>query len=100
MRNAWDIAISKNIRTFAGNVLTSDVFYNFDNERYWEKWAKYGILALEMEAAGLYTIAARHNVKALTILTVSDSLFSEQEINSEQKEKNLNAMIEVALELA
>ena len=71
-----------------------------DNEKYWEKWAKYGIIALEMEAAGLYTIAARYNAKALTILTVSDSLFSDQHLDSEQKRKKFECIIEVALELA
>lgn len=99
LRKAWEIANNKNINAFAGNVLTSDIFYNVDNEKYWEKWAKYGILALEMEAAGLYTIAARYNAKALALLTVSDSCFVQNQLDSLQKEKNLNDMIEIALEI-
>ena len=58
-----------------------------DNSEYWRKWANYGVLALEMETAGLYTVAARYGAKALSILTASDSVHEENEISSIDKEK-------------
>jgi purine-nucleoside phosphorylase len=60
----------------AGNVLSSDEFYEDDPEAY-KKWAEFGVLCVEMEASGLYTIAAKHKVNALAILTISDSLVTE-----------------------
>ncbi len=80
----------------AGNVLSSDQFYedNFDN---YKLWAKYGVLCVEMEAAGLYTIAAKHNVQALAILTISDSLVTGQTTTSEERESSFSQMVEIAL---
>ena len=69
------VAEEKNIKIKAGNILTSDEFYN-DNSDYYKKWADFGILAVEMETAGLYTLAAKYKAKALSILTISDSLVS------------------------
>lgn len=83
----------------AGNILSSDVFYDEDPES-WKKWAKYGVLAVEMEAAALYTQAARFGVKALCLLTVSDSLVSKEETTSEEREKTFTQMMELALETA
>lgn len=83
----------------AGNILSSDVFYDEDPES-WKKWAKYGVMAVEMEAAVLYTLAARFGVKALCLLTVSDSLVSKEETTSEEREKSFTQMMELALETA
>jgi len=63
-------ARKKGIPIKAGNVLSADEFYEDDREAY-KLWAKYGVLCVEMEASGLYTIAAKYNVKALAILTIS-----------------------------
>lgn len=62
-------AKENNIPIKAGNVLSSDQFYEDDFNNY-KKWADFGVLCVEMEAAGLYTIAAKFNVKALAILTI------------------------------
>ena len=83
----------------AGNILSSDTFYD-ENPDAWKKWAKYGVLAVEMESAALYTIAARFGVKALCFLTVSDNLVSKQETTSEEREKTFTSMMELALETA
>ena len=83
----------------AGNILSSDTFYDEDPES-WKNWAKYGVLAVEMEAAALYTLAARFGVKALCLLTVSDSLVSREETTSEEREKTFTQMMELALETA
>ncbi|WP_339612106.1 purine-nucleoside phosphorylase, partial [uncultured Planktosalinus sp.] len=72
-QKAVDIAKSKNIPIKAGNVMTSDEFYADEFESY-KKWSQFGVLCVEMETAGLYTVAAKHNVNALSILTISDSL--------------------------
>ena len=98
LKEAYDIAISKNINVKVGNVLSSDLFYNDDPEA-WKLWAKYGVLAVEMEAAALYTLGAKYGVDTLTILTVSDSLVSGEETTAEERQTTFKKMIEVALEL-
>lgn len=98
-QKAVDVAKSKDIPIKAGNVFTSDEFYSDDFESY-KKWSKFGVLCVEMETAGLYTVAAKHNVKALSILTISDSLVTGEVTTSKERETTFNAMIEIALELA
>ena len=90
-------AEEKNIKIKAGNILTSDEFYN-DDASYFKKWAEFGVLAVEMETAALYTLASKYKAKALSILTISDSLVSPEITSSEEREKTFNEMIELALE--
>ncbi|MCB0399815.1 MAG: purine-nucleoside phosphorylase [Winogradskyella sp.] len=92
-------AEAKNISIHAGNVLSSDEFYE-DNIESYKKWSKFGVLCVEMEAAGLYTVAAKHNVNALAILTISDSLVTGEKTTSKERETTFKQMIEIALELA
>ncbi len=96
---AVEVANIKNIHIKAGNVLSSDEFYEDDKESY-KKWSKFGVLCVEMEAAGLYTVAAKHNVNALAILTISDSLVTGEQTTSKERETTFKCMIEIALELA
>ncbi|HIC32401.1 MAG TPA: purine-nucleoside phosphorylase [Flavobacteriaceae bacterium] len=96
---AVNVARSKNIPIKAGNIFTSDEFYADDFESY-KKWSKFGLLCVEMETAGLYTVAAKHKVNALTILTISDSLVTGERTTSEERETTFSEMIEIALELA
>lgn len=98
-QKAVEIAKTKNIPIKAGNVLTSDAFYA-DNFEDYKKWANFGVLCVEMETAGLYTIAAKHNVNALSILTISDSLVTGDRLPSKDRETTFKEMIEIALELA
>lgn len=65
-----------------------------------EKWAKYGILAIEMETAALYTLAAKFNRQALSVLTISDHIITGEETTAEERQTTFNEMIEVALEAA
>ncbi len=97
-QKAVEVAKQKNIAIKAGNVLTSDQFYGDDIESY-KKWSKFGILCVEMETAGLYTIAAKHKVNALAILTVSDSLVTGESTTSKERETSFKDMINIALEL-
>ena len=83
----------------AGNVFTSDTFYGDDPEG-WKKWAKFGVLCVEMETAQLYTTAAKFGVNALTLLTISDSLVTGEVTSAEERQLTFNDMIEVALESA
>jgi len=85
-----------NINIKAGNILSADEFYSDDFNDY-KKWSDFGILCVEMETAGLYTIAAKHQVNALSILTISDSLVTGDRTSAEEREKSFNAMIEMAL---
>ena len=85
-----------NISIKAGNVLSSDEFYDDDFESY-KQWAEFGVLCVEMEAAGLYTIAAKYNVRALTILTVSDSLVTGKALSSDEREQSFSEMMDIAL---
>ncbi len=89
-------AREKNIPIKAGNVLSSDQFYEDDFNNY-KKWADFGVLCVEMEAAGLYTIAAKFNVKALAILTISDSLVNGVHTTADEREGSFSKMIEIAL---
>jgi len=98
LKKAYDIALEKDIPIKVGSVLTTDTFYH-DDPNSWKHWAKYGILAVEMETAVLYTLAAKFKVNALSILTVSDSLVTREETTSEERQKTFNQMVEVALEL-
>jgi len=86
----------KGIGFKAGNVLSSDIFYDDDPEFY-KNWANYGVLCVEMETAGLYTIAAKYGVNALSLLTISDSLVNGNEISAEMRENKLSEMVEIAL---
>ena len=98
LKKAYDIAVEKGISVKVGSVLTTDTFYHDDPES-WKHWAEYGLLAVEMETAVLYTLAAKFKIKALSILTVSDSLITHKETSSEEREKTFNQMVEIALEL-
>ncbi|NNE04088.1 MAG: purine-nucleoside phosphorylase [Eudoraea sp.] len=97
-KNALQYAEEKDISLKAGNVLTNDVFYE-DDPNHYKKWAAHGVLCVEMETAGLYTIAAKHNVRALSILTISDSLVSGDTTSSDERETSFKKMVEIALNI-
>jgi purine-nucleoside phosphorylase len=83
----------------AGGVLSSDTFYQ-DDPHLWKLWAEYGTLAVEMESNQLYTLAAKYSVEALTILTVSDSLVTGEELSSEERQSSFHEMAQLALTVA
>lgn len=89
-------ARENNLPVKAGNILSSDEFYEDDPETF-KKWADFGVLCVEMETAGLYTIAAKHSVKALSLLTISDSLITGEHLSSEERERSFSKMVEIAL---
>ena len=79
-------------------VCSSDLFY--DDNSNWKKWAEYGVLGVEMEAAELYTLAAKYNRKALAILTVSDHIITGEQTTAEERQVTFKDMIKIALETA
>jgi purine-nucleoside phosphorylase len=95
-KKAVNEAAKRNIPIKAGNVLSSDEFYtdNFNDYKY---WAEFGVLCVEMETAGIYTAAAKHNVRALSILTISDSLVTGERTTAEEREYTFKEMVYIAL---
>jgi purine-nucleoside phosphorylase len=99
IKTAYDTAVSKGWRPKVGSVLSSDMFYT-ENPEEWKMWAKYGCLAVEMESAELYTLAAKYGREAVALLTISDHLVTHEETTAEERQKTFTQMIEVALEIA
>ncbi|YCA44839.1 purine-nucleoside phosphorylase [Bacillus sp. JZ8] len=98
LKKAYDVGTEKGLSLRVGSVFTADQFYNENAD--WEKWARYGMLAIEMETTALYTIAAKFDRNALSILTVSDHVLTGEETTAEERQTTFNEMIEVALETA
>ncbi len=99
LEKAVMLAKEKQVNYHVGNIISSDIFYHADQDSA-AKWASMGCLGVEMEAYGLFATAAYLNKKALTILTVSDSLVSNEVTTSEEREKTFTSMMEIALDLA
>jgi len=95
---AYNAGIKKGLDIKVGNVFTEDLFYNEFSDH--EKLAQYGVLAVEMEASALYTLAAKFGRQALAVLTVSDHILTGEATSSEERQLTFNDMIEVALEAA
>lgn len=99
LRAAAEAAERKGVSTHVGGIYSSDVFYD-ERPDLNEQMARHGILGVEMEAAELYTLAARHGRRALAVLTVSDHLITEEALPSEDRERSFGDMVEIALEAA
>jgi len=99
LKKAWDIAVSKGWQPKVGPVVSADMFYSEEKDD-WKLWAKYGCLALEMECAELYTLAAKYGREALGIITISDSLITGEITSAEERQNTFTNMMEVALETA
>ena len=99
LSKAVNIAKEQGTRVVVGNVFSSDPFYNAKKDAN-KAWMDMGVLCIEMESAALYMEAARCKKKALSILTISDSLITGEELDSEQRQNSFHQMMEMALELA
>ena len=87
------------INTVVGNILSSDVF-DGDDPADSDRWRKMGVLCIEMEAAALYMNAARCGKKALTILTISDEIYTGKALSAEDRQNSFKDMMKLALESA
>jgi purine-nucleoside phosphorylase len=96
---AYQVAKERGIEVRVGGMFAGDSFYN-DDPDWWKIWAEYGTLVVEMESNALYTLAAKFEVDALSILTVSDSLVTGEEATAQQREQGFTQMAEIALEIA
>jgi purine-nucleoside phosphorylase len=99
LRGAVDAAARRGIEMHIGPILASDTFYS-DRPDLYHKLADYGVLAVEMESAALYTIAARFRARALTLLTVSDNLKTREHTTAQEREQTFGQMVEIALDAA
>ena len=99
LSDAVSVAEKIGARYHVGNLLSSDTFYNDDADAT-EKWAKMGVMAIEMEAAALYMNAARCRKNALAICTVSDHILTGEETTAEERQNTFTSMMEIALECA
>ena len=98
LKTAYEKGVEADYEIRVGNVFTSDRFYNDELDK--QKLADHGVLAIEMEASALYTIAAKHGKKALAILTISDHILTGEETTAEEREKTFDDMMIIALETA
>ncbi len=101
LRLFCDEAEKMGLKYHVGNLLCSDVFYNDPEvESIRPKWAKMGVMAVEMDSAGLYMTAARLNKRALAICTISDHLITGEATTSQERQTSFTEMIKLALECA
>lgn len=99
VQNAVSAATANKVRYHVGNIFSADLFYTPDTAMF-DTIAKYDVLGVEMEAAGIYPIAAEHGVEALAICTVSDDIRSGEALSAEERQTTFDDMIKVALETA
>ncbi len=99
LRAAVAASESRGVTTHVGGIYSSDTFYD-ERADLNEQLVRHGVLAVEMEAAELYALAARHGRRALAIVTISDHLATGQALPSEDRERSFGDMVEIALEAA
>lgn len=93
-------AAAMGLKLKSGNILSSDLFYHEPEQGdAYAIWRRYGTLGVEMESAGLYMLAARHGVEALSLLTVSDHLITGEHVSADERQYNFNQMSQLALSL-
>jgi purine-nucleoside phosphorylase len=97
LRASVDVAARRGIEMRVGPVLAADAFYT-DRPDLFERLADYGVLAVEMESAALFTIAARFRARALTLLTVSDQIRTGEVTSAQERQETFAQMVEVALD--
>ncbi len=99
LRSAVNASEAKGTPTHVGGIYSSDVFYD-ERPDLNEQMIRHGILGVEMEAAELYTVAARHGARALAVLTISDHLLTHESLPPEDRERSFGDMVEIALHAA
>jgi purine-nucleoside phosphorylase len=100
LRDAAARAEAAGLRYHAGNMLSSDIFYHADGLKAYEPLTSHGVIGVEMEAAALYTLAARFGVRALAVCTMTDCLITHEELSAEDRQSSLREMVELALDVA
>lgn len=99
LQAAWAAAQALKVPTHAGQIYSSDVFYD-ERPDLNEQMQRHGVLCVEMETAELYTLAARYGRRALAVLTISDHLLTHEALPADQREQSFGDMVEIALTAA
>ena len=99
LKKAQAVGDEMGLTVQAGNIVSCDVFYELE-DGWWQRWAKMGVMAVEMEAAALYMNAAYNNKNALAMMTITDSFITGEKASVEFREKANSDMITMALEIA
>ena len=100
LRDAADRAKAAKLRAHVGNIVSSDIFYHEDGLATYGPLIKAGVIGVEMEAATLYTLAARAGARALAICTMTDCLITGEEISANDRQSSLKDMVTLALDVA
>ena len=100
LRRSADLAAERGLNTHVGGLVSSDVFYVPEGIESYGTLPGHGVLAVEMEAATLYTLAARFKAKALAICTMTDCLVTGDQIDASERQSSLHDMVELALDTA
>lgn len=96
LKKAYDAAVSLKQKVSVGTIFSTDIFY--DEAEHWKLFAKYGTLAVEMETAELYSLAAHYHRKALALFTVSDSMVTGETTSAHEREQTFTQMMQIALD--
>ncbi len=96
---AHTAAIARGIPTHVGGIYSSDTFYD-ERQDLSDQLQRHNCLCVEMEAAELYTLAARYNIRALAVLTISDHILTQEALPSADRERSFGDMVQIALEAA
>jgi purine-nucleoside phosphorylase len=99
LRTAVEVAERRGVGLRVGPILAADAFYT-DRPDLYDALADYGVLAVDMESAAIYTVAARYRARALTILTVSDHIKRAERMPAEQRERGFAEMVQIGLDTA
>ncbi len=99
LRDAVAAAAEMDIASHVGGIYSSDTFYD-ERTDLTDQMTRHGVLAVEMETAELYTLAARYGCRALSVLTVSDHLITGEELPADERERSFGDMVEIALRAA
>ncbi|MFT4151474.1 MAG: purine-nucleoside phosphorylase [Paracoccaceae bacterium] len=99
LRAAWDAGQRLNVGLHAGQIYSSDTFYD-ERPDLNDQMRRHGILCVEMETAELYALAARHGCRALAVLTISDHLLTQEALPAADRERSFGDMVQIALEAA
>ena len=99
LHQSYKNAQELNIDLRVGQVFSTDLFYS-DQKGRWDVWSAHQILGVEMETSAIYTLCAKHGIKALSILTVSDNLVTRESSLPEVREKHFKKMFDLGLMLA
>jgi purine-nucleoside phosphorylase len=97
LHNAYDVAVARGADVSVGQVLSTDAFYS-DRTDLVDRLVEYGVLAAEMETSALYTLAAKHRRRAMSVCTVSDVIPSGEATTALEREQSFGEMVEIALE--